>query len=152
MNTEERFSEQKKLVEDIGVYFDNQGFQPIAGRIIGFLMVMDKERYSFDEIIENLQISKGSASTILRILQLRGEIEYITIPGDRKKYYQIKYKTPDHLVHEFYNKVMLYKNIICKTLNLKADDESRNSKMFQEKLEMIAILEEQFEEFKKEIL
>ena len=90
MNTEERIRKQKELVEEIGRHFDREGFQPITGRILALLMVMDKEQFTFDEIIEELQISKSSASNALKNLEIRGNIEYTTLPGDRKRYFHIK--------------------------------------------------------------
>ena len=42
MNTQERIDKQKDLIEEIGMYFDKEGLQPIAGRILGLLIVMDK--------------------------------------------------------------------------------------------------------------
>ena len=90
MNSEERIRKQKELVEKIGRYFEKEGFQPIAGRIYGLLMVMDKEQFTFDEITEELQISKSSASIALRNLEIRDDIEYVTLTGDRKRYFQLQ--------------------------------------------------------------
>ena len=70
MNSEERLKKQKELVEEIGRHFDKEGLQPIAGRIVGLLMVMDKEQFTFEEITEELQISKSSASTALKNLEI----------------------------------------------------------------------------------
>ena len=55
----------KELVERFGHYLDKEGFQPISGRIMGLLTVMDKEAYTFDEICQELNISKASASSNL---------------------------------------------------------------------------------------
>jgi len=92
MTKGERLKKQKELIEEIGIYFDKEGFQPIAGRILALLMVMDKERFTFDEIVEELQISKSAASITLRNLEIRGNIEYITLPGERKRYFQLNRK------------------------------------------------------------
>ena len=69
MTPEERVKQQKELIETIGLLYDKKGFQPIAGRIIALLTVMDKELFTFDEIVQELQISKSSASNTLRILE-----------------------------------------------------------------------------------
>jgi len=83
METDERIVQQRLLVEEVGRHFDKEGHQPIAGRILGLLLVMDKELFTFEEITEELNISKSSASIVLRNLEIRGSIEYITLPGDR---------------------------------------------------------------------
>lgn len=138
MTTEERITEQRKLIEVIGRSYEKEGYQPIAGRIMGLLMVMDKERYTFDEITEELNISKSSASNVLRNLEIRGVIEYITIPGDRKRYYQLRKRDSSSMIEEviqfLHEKMKLLNNII----ELKADKSSGNSEHFKE---MIAMME-----------
>lgn len=137
MKTEERIQNQRLLVEELGLYFDKQGFQPIAGRILGLLMVMDKERYTFDEITEELDISKSSASVALKNLELRGNIEYITLPGDRKRYFRIKTMDPFALIEDFSAKLFQFQQMHEKVLALKADPQSRNSVFIAELNRMI---------------
>ncbi|MBN2166971.1 MAG: hypothetical protein JW717_11890 [Marinilabiliaceae bacterium] len=127
MTSEERIKKQKELVEIIGIHFDKEGFQPIAGRILGLLMVMDKEQYSFDEIVEELQISKSSASNALKILELKNSIEYITIPGDRKRYFQLKKLDVDQVIEDHKKKIEETLIFLEKIISLKADKNSSNS-------------------------
>jgi DNA-binding transcriptional regulator GbsR (MarR family) len=127
MNTEERIAKQKELVEEMGRHFDKDGFQPIAGRILGLLMVMDKEQFTFDEITQELQISKSSASNALRNLEIRGNIEYITLPGDRKRYFHIKQNDPITMISELEEKMRSMQNIFHHILELKADKNSKNA-------------------------
>ncbi len=126
MDSEERLKKQKEIVESIGCYFDKEGLQPIAGRILGTLMVMDKEQYTFEEIVEELKISKGSASNGLRFLEMRNMIEYITHPYDRKRYFQIKRHNPFALIDDLKFKLERMKEFIEKILDLKADKNSDN--------------------------
>lgn len=136
MNTEERIKKQKELVEQIGRYFDKEGFQPIAGRILGLLMVMDKEQFTFEEIVEELQISKSSASNALRNLEIRGDIEYSTLPGDRKRYFHIRRQDKFALIDEFVNKIGSVIMLLNEIINLKADKNSKNAQFFTELVEM----------------
>src|SRR6056297_152989 len=92
MKTEERIQKQREVVETMGRFYEEEGLQPAAGRILALLMVMDKERFTFEEIIEELQISKSTASVALQILQTRGDVDYVTLPGDRKRYFELKKK------------------------------------------------------------
>lgn len=127
MKTEERIAKQRQLVEEMGIHFDKQGFQPIAGRILGLLTVMDKEEYTFEEITEELSISKSSASVALRNLEIRGNIEYITIPGDRKRYFRAKTMNPTMLIDEFASKLTSFQKMHKEVLELKANKDSRVS-------------------------
>lgn len=127
MEEVERIKKQKELIEQIGRENEREGFQPVPARILGLLMVMDKEEYTFDEIVEEMQISKSSASTALKNLEIRGIIEYITYPGDRKRYFRFVSGEIDGLVNEMENKLKRNLIIINQIIELKKDPNSRNS-------------------------
>ncbi len=149
MKSEERLLKQKQIIEEIGKFFDKRGFQPIAGRILGLLMVMDKEQFTFEEITEELQISKSSASNVLRMLEIRGDIEYTTISGDRKRYYHIKRQNAFEMFDEFEKQILSIKKLFLQILELKEDKNSLNSSFFNEIVNLISIHKEHIQEFKK---
>lgn len=127
MEEVERIKKQKELIEQIGRENEREGFQPVPARILGLLMVMDKEEYTFEEIVEEMQISKSSASTALKNLEIRGIIEYITYPGDRKRYFRFVSGEIDGLINEMENKLKRNLTIINQIIDLKKDPNSRNS-------------------------
>jgi DNA-binding transcriptional regulator GbsR (MarR family) len=152
MNNEERINKQKELVEFLGRHFDKEGYQPIAGRIMGLLMVMDKEQYTFDEIVEELQISKSSASNALRNLEIRGMIEYITLPGDRRRYFQIKRSKPFSIIEDMEEKMSNMLDMISLILDLKENKGSRNSVFIREFSEVITYILSGLKEMKKDYI
>lgn len=81
---------QRELIEEIGIYHENNGFQPAVARVVGLLLVSDKPELSFDEISEALNISKSATSNALNMLLNTGRIEYTTFSGDRKRYFRIR--------------------------------------------------------------
>jgi len=125
------------LVEEIGKYYVKQGLQPVASRIVAMLMVMDKELYTFDEIIQELNISKGAASNALKTLEIIKAIDYTTFPGDRKRYFHLKRLNRFGLMDDIYEKLNDSKNIIESILELKSDKNSDNSLFFSGVLEII---------------
>ncbi len=127
MDDVERIRRQKELIEQIGRENEREGFQPVPARILGLLMVMDKEEYTFEEIVEEMQISKSSASTALKNLEIRGIIEYITYPGDRKRYFRFVSGEVDGLINEMENNLKRNLIIINQIIDLKKDPNSRNS-------------------------
>ncbi len=127
MEEVERIKKQKELIEQIGREHEREGFQPVTARILGLLMVMDKEEYTFEEIVEEMQISKSSASTALKNLEIRGIVEYITYPGDRKRYFRFVSGEIDGLIDEMENKLKRNLVIINQIIELKKDPNSRNS-------------------------
>ena len=79
----------KERVERFGVFFEKEGIPPVAARIIGYLLFSEPPRKTFYDIVEFVQASKSSVSTALNAMQQRGFINYITLPGDRKRYFQL---------------------------------------------------------------
>lgn len=123
----ERVAKQKELIEHIGRQNEREGFQPVSARILGLLMVMDKEEYTFEEIVEEMQISKSSASTALKNLEIRGIIEYITYPGDRKRYFRFFSGEIDGMINEMENNMKKKLAVINQIIELKKDQNSRNA-------------------------
>ncbi|WP_101442378.1 GbsR/MarR family transcriptional regulator [Pontibacter ramchanderi] len=83
-------NEQRQLIEEFGIYQENNGFQPAVARVMGLLLVSDRAELTFDEISEALNISKSATSNALNMLLNTGHIEYTTFSGDRKRYFRIK--------------------------------------------------------------
>ncbi|MFO8055537.1 MAG: hypothetical protein R6U19_10300 [Bacteroidales bacterium] len=152
MRTEERIHQQKQLVETIGLNLEKEGIQPVAGRILALLMVMDKEQYTFDEITEELQISKSAASVGLKILQAGNKIEYITLPGERKRYFRLRRKDPFQLIDHFKEDLKEKKKRMEEIIALKVNSESENCIFFKDLIHMIDFFLNNFELLKKEYL
>lgn len=79
---------QKQLVEKLGVFYEKNGLSPVAARILALLLVSARTELTFDEIREELSISKSATSNALNLLLTTEQIEYITLPGDRKRYFR----------------------------------------------------------------
>ena len=78
----------RDFIESMGRQFEEDGAPRIAGRLFGFLMLQD-DPCSLDDVAEQLQVSKGSASSNARLLEQLGIAERVTRAGDRRDYYQI---------------------------------------------------------------
>ena len=131
MTDTERIAKQKELIELIGRNSERDVFQPVAARIMALLMVMDKEEYTFDEIVEEMKISKSSASTALRNLELRGVVEYVTYPGDRKRYFRFVSRDMKTILDEVRKKITEQLRVVDEILLLKKNAESRNIVMLK---------------------
>ncbi|MEX0680968.1 MAG: hypothetical protein WD097_06260 [Balneolales bacterium] len=89
MNTGILNIEKQKYIEEVGLTFEQFGMTRMAGRVLGYLMICDQDAASFNTICEAIQASKGSASGSLKQLLQIGFIKAVSLPGDRKTYYQI---------------------------------------------------------------
>lgn len=145
MTTEKRIAQQRQLIESLGRFNESEGMQPVAGRIVALLMIMDKEHFTFDEIVAELNISKSSASVAIKMLQIKGLIEYFTQPGDRKRYFRIKRHDPFILFDGFKKKMIEKHDFMLQIIDLKADPESKNSQYIKELCFMLDFFQESVE-------
>ncbi len=89
MNREQPF-EHTHFVEEVGLMFELIGLPRMAGRIFGWLLISQPPHQSSGELAEVLQASKGSISSMTRLLIQLGLIERLPLPGDRRDFFQIK--------------------------------------------------------------
>lgn len=82
--------QQREIIEEIGVFHERKGMQPLIGRIIGLLLVTESGEATFEEIVEELGASKSAISNALQFMQGQDKIEYRTKPGDRKRYFRLR--------------------------------------------------------------
>lgn len=75
-------------VEEFGLYFERVGMPRMAGRIIGYLLVCDPAQQSMQEIGEALEASKGSVSTMLKLLVGLRLVDQVSVRGERRDYYR----------------------------------------------------------------
>lgn len=77
----------QSFVERIGLYFAQYGLPRIGGRILGLLLVADRP-LTLDDIASALMVSRASVSTNVRLVLTFGFAERVSVPGDRRDYYQ----------------------------------------------------------------
>jgi DNA-binding transcriptional regulator GbsR (MarR family) len=146
---EEKKKNQKLLVEEMGRHFDKEGMQPIAARIFALLTVSDQEEMTFDQIVEELMISKSSASNALKLLELRELIEYVTYPGDRKRYFRVRTKEVFSMIRDFEYKLSYMLGLNRKIIQLKEDKGSRVASFLEDINDMIVYFQENLDKFKQ---
>ncbi len=68
--------------------WERLGTARTSGRIFGLLLVAE-QALSLDEIAKILQLSKASVSTNTRLAEVKRLVRRISLPGDRRVYYEI---------------------------------------------------------------
>lgn len=76
------------FIESMGRHLEEDGLPRIAGRLMGALLI-NPNPCSLDDLTEQLSVSKASISSNARLLEVAGVAEKVTIPGDRRDFYQI---------------------------------------------------------------
>ena len=82
--------EKLEFAEEMGIFFERTGFPRMAGRIWGWLLVCDPPEQSAAQIAEVLHASRGSVSTMTRLLVQIWGVERIGRPGTRGGFYRVK--------------------------------------------------------------
>ena len=91
-------AQRLEFAEEMGIFFEKTGFPRMAGRIWGWLLICDPPEQTAGQIAEALQASRGSVSTMTRLLQIWG-VERVGIPGQRGGCYRIRSGSFVKLLH-----------------------------------------------------
>lgn len=89
MDTEARREALQDYVEQMGLMFSSWGLPRMAGRILGWLLVCDPPRQSAAQLAAQLDASKGSISTNIRLLLQSGFVEKAAVAGERATLYRL---------------------------------------------------------------
>lgn len=82
--------EQRRLIEEFGLFHERQGGTRMAGRIAGWLLLCTPPVQSLTAIAAALGVSKGSASEAARLLVQMGIVERVSEPGRRGDWYRTR--------------------------------------------------------------
>ncbi len=76
-----------RFIEQMGLFAQTEGAPRIAGQILGYLLVEGDPR-TLTQMAAELKISKASASTNARLLEMRGMLRRVSPVGQRGDAYQ----------------------------------------------------------------
>jgi len=128
-------------IEDVALYFEAQGLPRIAGRIMALLLTCDPPHRSAKELCEELGVSKGSVSTMTRLLLASGSIERKSIPGQRTTYFVVRPETLQHKLETRLVQVVGFRPLAARGLALLADEPSERTERLQALHALYAFLE-----------
>lgn len=77
-------------VEEIGRSFEEAGWPRMAGRLVGALVVAEPREQTAAQLAERLQASRGSISTMSRLLVAARLAERVTRDGDRRHWLRLR--------------------------------------------------------------
>lgn len=144
---------RRELVEKIGVFNEKIGAQPVVARINALLLVSEKTRMTFNDIQEELGVSKSSVSNAIKLLLTTGQIDYITFPGERKRYFYSNIKQWPRMIDRLVDYAMLYRNLFAEVLELRNDHDPDFNDSIKDLMDFIDYLINNLpvmkEEFKK---
>ncbi len=120
--TQEPTFKKTHFVEEMGLMFESVGLPRMAGRIFGWLLISDPAQQSSADLAAVLQASKGSISSMTRLLIQLGLIERTSVPGDRRDYFQVKPHAWSHMTEQRLAQIAAFRQLAEKGLDLLKDD------------------------------
>ncbi|MFM7425274.1 MAG: GbsR/MarR family transcriptional regulator [Elainella sp.] len=133
--------EQMHFVEEVGLMFELAGLPRMSGRIFGWLLISNPPQQSHSELAEVLQASKGSISTMTRMLIQIGLIERVSLPGERRDYFQIKPNAWSQMTKQRIAQITAFRELAEKGLDLLKHAPARQQQRLQEMRDIHAFLE-----------
>lgn len=112
-----------EFVEALGLILQNDGLPRIAGRLLG-VFVLHGGPFSFAELSEKLQISRGSVSTNTRLLETLGAIERVSKPGERQDFFHLAADPYVQLIERWIGRTRKARNTIDSTAQALPSKES----------------------------
>lgn len=114
--------ETKELVEKFGVFLEKAvNFQPVSARIAGYLLISEPPYKTFDEIREYLNVSKSAVSQALNLLVSQNFLDYMTLHGDRKRYFKITANPWLNIIKKDFECMLQFKPLFQEILKQRSD-------------------------------
>jgi len=108
----------KYHVEEMARLFEKMHFNPMQGRILGYLSSSGETEKTFDEIVAFFGTSKSTVSNSLNYLISQKLVDYKTVSGKRKRYFFLTGNLPRIYSEQQLETVRLLKEMSYKTLTL----------------------------------
>ncbi|MBW4497143.1 MAG: MarR family transcriptional regulator [Oscillatoria princeps RMCB-10] len=141
LDSEHRQIEVKRFIEEVGLLFEFTGLPRMAGRILGWLLICDPPHQSTGELVEVLQASKGSISTMTRLLIQAGMVERMGVPGERRDYFRITLGTWSVLIKQRQAQLAAIRQVAERGLELLAGEDSHRLERLREMRDFHAFFE-----------
>jgi DNA-binding transcriptional regulator GbsR (MarR family) len=133
--------DMRQFVEDVGLLYGEMGFPRMAGRIFGWLLVCEPPHQSADQLANTVEASKGSISSMTRLLIQMGMVEKIGIPGRRDTYYRIRSGSWSELMRNSLTNMTAMRKLADRGLELLSDRAPESRQRLQEVRDFHAFLE-----------
>ena len=131
----------RQFIEDVGILYGDMGFPRMAGRIFGWLLVCEPPHQSAEQLANIVEASKGSISSMTRLLIQMGMVEKIGIPGKRDTYYRIRSGSWLELMRNHLANLTAMRKLAERGLDLIADRVPESRQRLQELRDFHAFLE-----------
>lgn len=130
----QRHDEKMRFIEEFALFVEHSGRTPrMAGRILAWLLICNPPHQSMNDLVEALQASKSSVSTMTRLLVQYGLVDRLSLPGDRLTYFRVNAHAWQGLLGQRLMQVLDLRELVERGLELLEDEDDR----LRERLEIL---------------
>lgn len=140
---ENREQKRQELREQLGVLYESRGLPPVPARIVALLTINEQCQLSFDQIREHLKVSKSATSNGINLLLNLKQIEYFTKPGDRKRYFKLRYEYRKESLSDATNYIKKHIVLLSKALELRENKECSIGEHLRESISLLDYLSQE---------
>lgn len=116
-------------VERVTAFLARDGVPPIAGRILGWLMICDPPEQSAAQISAAIGASRASLTTNMQVLTTMGVVSRRTRPGIRTAYYHVQEDAWEKVVRRQIDSLASFCKITSAGMNLIGPDNDRAARI-----------------------
>lgn len=120
------------------------GMPPMAGRMWAYLAICEPPERTAAEIAERLQASRGSVSSMARLLEHVGLVRRATKPGDRREYFSIPPRAAHRLMERGAEQMRASREIVEAGLDLLADRPAETQARLRDLRDMYTFFEREW--------
>ena len=142
-SNQELQAERQHFIEEVGLLFESSGLPRMAGRVLGWLLISNPPHQSPGELADVLQASKGSISTMTRLLEQIGLIERISLPGQRRDYFRIKPNAWSELSKRRMAQITAFRQLAERGLEILQEEDRQLRDRLQEMHDIHAFFEQE---------
>ncbi|MDH3260265.1 MAG: MarR family transcriptional regulator [Acidimicrobiia bacterium] len=109
--------DERQFTEEMGALFERSGSPRMAGRVWGYLLIVNAEQVSAADLAEALNASPSSISAATRFLLGLGLLDRTRMPGERRDYFTIHHGAILNLVR-YRLEALTPKNMAARALEI----------------------------------
>ncbi|MDD4859726.1 MAG: hypothetical protein PHR56_05925 [Dehalococcoidales bacterium] len=137
-------AEEKQLVEEFGAAFEQSRLPRMAGRVTGWLLISEPPYQSAEQLAAALQASRGSISTMTRLLIQIGLVEQFSLPGERPHYFRLHADFWQHITTHGMEEFRIFHRLAKNGLKLLGNRKPLARKWLEGMHNIYAFMEQEF--------
>lgn len=129
------------FVDEVAVFFADEGMPLIAGRVIGWLLISDPPEQSAADLARVLEVSRSSISSSAKLLTPSGLVESVRKRGQRQEYLRISADGWSRMLANRYAKTTAFRQIVERGLDVLDEPSTGRRDRLENVAELYAFLE-----------